>query len=379
MCQSKAQGGQRCAIHMHGSRAVMNVAAKISHAPRQEVTEAFKDLRKEGKGLLPPTPEMIEQFAAQQKFQARYNPQLTKNDSQKIQAQWDEAAQEKPDGATFHAWKNVIGEVARRSRAKLAAIIVSASLAATVAACSGSGGNAPSTPPPSAPPSSTSTVDPSEASIIDYTTNTQNGVVLGDSKQDKYGSYQQVSLSDDAPAVQYDASKYPQDVRDRYTDAGLAQAQATSARFIASQVLDNPAIYENSPANLDAFYAESKDYINVSYQEDWKESVYDESVGGSMDTMPPRVLAQGATPVYAEGEGRFVLSGLSLNSAKAAEDGSGVVLTWDLSWDREYEVENQRIGSRAVGTYSMNIAPEQDGTWKLLGWNMDATATELQK
>lgn len=370
MCQAKSKGGKRCAIHMYGSRAVLNTVVKTTRQDPEQVTEAFKDLRKESKGLPSPTPQMVEEFAMQQKIAAQWSTELSDHDSKIIQRQWSNALEtkERPDGATFHAWRETLAEVGRRSKSKLAAIGVSSALAFTMAACSSGGGDLP------APGPSTNVPEPAPTSIsiIDYSQNEKLGIEAnGAEATDKWGAYNQAQLEEDSPILAGTPEAYEPTATQKYSAEELQEGQKATSRFLVSQLLDNKATLDNTDANRQSYISETQSFVSSDWSGDFTAAVNERS-SAVTDTMADHVIAQGYSPSYVPGEARYAMRDMQLNRAYGG-DGNSVVYEYNVVYDREWHKGEEKISGRASGTYSLSIAKDASGEWKLTGWANQAS------
>lgn len=159
MCQSKAEGGRRCAFHLEQgvSRGMLTYSASVTGLPAQEAKAAYEDLEREGLTAPDPTREEVDAFIEEQMFRVRHEPNLTPARRESVLNRLRAAlGRILPSGATFHAWKNLVAESWSRVRRKAAAAFVVSALAFGVGAC----GNAPATavhdaPDTAAPVSST--------------------------------------------------------------------------------------------------------------------------------------------------------------------------------------------------------------------------------
>ena len=375
MCQSKAQGGKRCANGMLGSRATINTAVQILRQKPEDVKEVFTSLRQEGKSLPAPTQEQIEAFAAQQKFQARWNSELPPAVAERIANQWDEAVNEEPDGGTFHAWKNTFGEVARRARAKLAAMTAITGLSMALASCSGGGTLANTTPDPSIAPST-----PAVTQSADPSSNAALGIDVGTARTDQFGDYNQVALSDDAPVLAYDASKYDDVSKTAYTEEQLADGQEQTARFVAEYIMDNPALYDQSADNLEAYKAETSGFVSDQYVAEWQSDVMAGNNGYATDALAGKLVVSnpGAIPDgYTTGDSRYSMDKFEMSSGSFAPADGAVVYEYSVDYTRAFTAPDERAEVRFTGIYRIGVVPSADGTWKMVGWSQDIHAEKV--
>lgn len=330
---------------------------------KDAVVSKFNTYRTEGKELPAPTAEQVIAFAAQQKVATKWNSDLSPHDSKIIQRQWEKTSQEAtPDGATFHAWQETMREIGKRARVKVAAVGASGMLALTMAACSSGGGNMP---PVEATP--TPTPSPSVISLIDYDTSKANGLVPGEVESDKWGEYAQATLSDDAEVVRtFAKDKYDKHVREKFTEEELMDAQAQTARFIVSQIIDNPTIMDPTPEHKDAYYEESKGAISKQWRDEWKEGI-ESGAASTTDWHATNITESGFTPVYHEGQTRLALGSISVREATVSENGKGLYIAFDVEYDREIDAEGDALRTHHTNQHRFNLALEK-GAWTLTGW-----------
>lgn len=149
MCQSKADGGRRCAFHLEQgvSKAMTSYAAAVTGLPGSQVAEAYASLEREGLAVPTPSREEVDAFLAQQAFQVRYAEDLTESRRRSLLARLQAAlGRITPNGATFHAWKNLVAESFARVRRRAAAAFLAGALTFSVGAC----GNVPEAEAPPA-------------------------------------------------------------------------------------------------------------------------------------------------------------------------------------------------------------------------------------
>jgi len=370
MCQSKAEGGKRCANGMLGSRATINTVVQTLRERPEDVKAVFTELRHEGKNLPKPTPEQVAAFAAQQRFQANWNPELTTSAKERIATQWENAPQDEPDGGTFHAWKNTLGEVARRARAKLAAVTAITGLSMALASCSGGGTLASTTPDPSIAPST-----PAIAQTLNYAENAKVGIVAGQQRTDQFGTYSQVSLSDTAPVLAFDASRYDAASQAAFTSEQLTDAQSATARFVAQSIMDNPAVYDQSAENLAAYSSESTPFVADAQVQEWQSDVLAGGQGVATDAIANRLVLDnpGAKPEgYSAGQSRYLMNKFEVQSVTTNSDKGDIVYTYNVDYDRGFtDVDGSKVDMHMTGTYKIAVAPDANGTWKMTGWGQD--------
>lgn len=153
MCKPKSEGGKRCSFHLSQGVAsgIIAYAAALTGLGRKASQEAFEALRAEGADLPAPSRGEVDAFLEAQQFRVQHEPALTTAKRTSILNRLRAAVGKvTPDGATFHAWKNVVAEAWARTRRRAAAVFLVSGLAFGMGGCATGPSNA--TPPP-APPS----------------------------------------------------------------------------------------------------------------------------------------------------------------------------------------------------------------------------------
>lgn len=138
MCQSKAEGGRRCAFHLEqgvASGMVTYVASVTGLTPAQ-TNAAYEALEREGLTEPDPTRAEVDEFLEKQIFRVRHEPDLTEARRDSIVSRLRAAiGRITPNGATFHAWKTLVAESWSRVRRRAAAAFVVGALTFSVGAC----------------------------------------------------------------------------------------------------------------------------------------------------------------------------------------------------------------------------------------------------
>lgn len=157
MCKSKSEGGKRCSFHLSQAvrGGVIAYAAALTGRSRAETDEAFNDLLAEGANAPAPTQAETNAFLEAEAFRVQHEPTLSDSKRMSIRGRLLAAVDKVlPDGATFHAWKNVVAESWARSRRRAAGVFLISTVAFGVGGCA----TAPSQAAPAAPSASATTV-----------------------------------------------------------------------------------------------------------------------------------------------------------------------------------------------------------------------------
>lgn len=373
MCQ---KAGKRCARHMNGTKAVINVAAALSEQPVEEVSKDFSALRKEAKkvALHPPTANMVREFVALQKSVVR-NSQMSDHQEKIITNQLNKAADERPDGATFVAWKKLTTRsMMKRHLPKVTAIGVSTVLSISLAACNTGGGRI-DPPAPSPTATSTATLTPTPATItgnyMDVTTaNDKLGIDVSDSSvTDKFGSYHPTTLSDDSPLLKEDKSTWGEYARS-YGDDRILAGQELASRFLVEKMLDSAPTVDESKANQDSLYNATKDMVEEDYATEWKKAVY----GNGEDDLPIYdmssrfIIEDGYTPVYPSDNARVRYNDVKLKKVAADKEGY-IGYVYDVNLTRQYLNEkDEPVLFNFTAEYQIVLKDNKDH-FELSGWN----------
>jgi hypothetical protein len=148
MCQSKAEGGRRCAFHLQQgvTSGMTTYVASVTGLSPKEANAAYEALEREGVNKPDPTREEVDEFLEKQVFRVRHEPDLTEKRRESIAARLKAAiGRITPNGATFHAWKNLVAESFSRVRRRAATAFLVGALTMSVGAC-GNTGTADATP-----------------------------------------------------------------------------------------------------------------------------------------------------------------------------------------------------------------------------------------
>jgi hypothetical protein len=150
MCKSKIEGGKRCSFHLTQGvvTGMVAYAVSLTGLSRKDTREAFEDLRAEGAHLPAPSRGEVDSYLTAEAFRVQYEPTLSEPRRTSILGRLRAAiGNVTPDGATFHAWKNVVGEAWARTRRRAAMVFLVSGLAFGAGGCATAPSQA-STPAP---------------------------------------------------------------------------------------------------------------------------------------------------------------------------------------------------------------------------------------
>lgn len=372
-------GNNRCPIHQRGSIATLNTTTQLTGTPRDEATVVFKELAAEGSNLQPPTQEMVLSFAETQRLHAKYNPTLTHAAREKITNQWEQAKEETPSGGTFHAWKNTLSEVVRRQRANIRVIGASIALSAVISGCGGAVNEPAPTPPPTEVSASVTPVDE-----IDYTQNEKFGITLDKTERtDPYGTYQQLTVSDDSPLLQYN-----EDVVEDSTFYAFSQEEIQSAMSVVSPYAvsqqDSTLLWDNTEEGKASWLEENKPRFVEAYQDDVEASILNPEgdayfvTNGNANGWKTEG-DEGTEPIYQDGQPRLAFKDAKLTSISAVVDDKG---TEHLRFNYEFVTQEDIVQTgqgNATGVLtqrdsrSYTVTRDGEGGWSLSGWGENST------
>lgn len=125
MCNAKADGGRRCAIHQPGTLAASRLATRVFGLTPEQVMHTFKALRAEGSNRPAPTHDDYERFKNRIKTLAEsHDDKLTRRDKTSL-TRWlgqDLNDDQMPDAAAFYAMKKLMPRARDKKREFVAVI-----------------------------------------------------------------------------------------------------------------------------------------------------------------------------------------------------------------------------------------------------------------
>lgn len=372
MCQTKAEGGKRCAAHMSGSTATVTMASIIADVEEPVVKKVFTSLRKEGKKLPAPTPEEVYALSENNAMMAKFDPSIPDNRRKKLVEKWENAKSESPDGGTFHAWRHTLAETFRRGRKIISAVGIAGALVFT-SSCASSGALTSSQPTDTAtPPSVSQTATPS-ASPSATPAPLAAGIVAKGVANDGKGEYLQTSISDSDPAMTYNPAIVDDAAKANYSEADIAEAQKTAVRFIAEEAIDSSV---NGGNDVDGWFAAHKDQIlpanqpimlqdmksdkDILARERWIANRPGYSYLHGATT--PRIQSRTITPKQVS----FVQSG----------NLQGIMVDTTASWSMKVTGGSHSGVQSTTAELSFAVAKDVDGKWKIAGYDTNYHTAE---
>lgn len=373
MCQTKAEGGKRCAAHMSGSTATVTMTSIIADVQETIVKNVFTSLRKEGKKLPTPTPEEVYALSENNAMMAKFDPSIPENRRKKLVEKWENAKSESPDGGTFHAWRHTLAETFRRGRKIISAVGIAGALVFT-SSCASSGSLPASGPTDTAtPPSISQTATPS-ASPTATTPALPAGIVAKGVENNGKGTYLQTSISDNDPAMKYNPAITDAAAKANFSESDLADAQKAAVKFIAEEGIDSTL---NGGGNVDIWYKAHKEQIHPSNQaimlgdlKDGKDVVAREQW---MATKP------GYSYVYGNNTPRISARTITPTSIKFVE-GNGLQGVWvntQVNYSMPVTGGTHSGAQSTTATISYAMAKDAaDGKWKIAGYESNFKTAE---
>lgn len=150
MCQSKAEGGRRCAAHLeqYATAGIIDYARITSGLSKAQVKDAYEAaIALADPGETDPTRDEVDTYLHATASQVRNDPAIPPQPKATIVTRlMDAVGRAKPSAATFRAWKSVIVDAWTKVRRQAIAGFAAATVVMSVGAC----GNAPDQPQPDA-------------------------------------------------------------------------------------------------------------------------------------------------------------------------------------------------------------------------------------
>lgn len=373
MCQTKAEGGKRCAAHMSGSTATVTMTSIIADVQEPVVKKVFTALRKEGKKLPAPTPEEVYALSENNAMMAKFDPSIPDNRRKKLVEKWENAKSESPDGGTFHAWRHTLAETFRRGRKIIAATGIAGALIFT-SSCSSSGSLGASGPTDTSSPSSISqTASPSSTHAAVPVL--PAGIVAKGVANDGKGDYVQTSISDTDPAMLYNPAIADSAAKFNFSPTDLADAQKVAVKFIAEEAIDSTL---NGGNDVDSWWAAHKDEIHPANQDIMlKDLKSDQDILARERWM---VKFPGYSYVHGDTTPRVSARTITPTQISYVESPTlkGVTVVANASWSMNVTGggKNGNV-QKSTAKLSFSVAKDPaDGKWKIAGYNTTYNTAE---
>lgn len=393
MCSSIAEGGKRCAVHMHGSRAAVKEAEIYTQEDRGVLSRMFTKLRREGKNLPAPEPEEVQAYADGQRVRARFDSSLSKRDSNTLIRNWTKARDEEPDGGTFHAWKNLRSSAAAQKLRRGVAVLSIGTAVVATGAC-GAQPKQEEAPTPTTTPTAEQTTEAPAPTPEGFTYELPSGFTTGQPAQSIHGEYLPLSLEENSPLLNYSDSVATPEVVSNFDPEDVQEAQQIASTFVVEQGVDSVLVYDYSEENAEAWWNENKDVFHPDYQNDFHSLVTDgskrnplvdnnggDALGPNGERLEGGHWSRG-NPVYETGTVRTGNVSIELVEISSDSNGSYLGFEYDASVSRIIEDPSDLSKGPLVETtdsdFTIYMLPH-NGSWRIAGTNNNfSTQAQVQ-
>lgn len=348
MCQSKAEGGRRCAFHLQQgvTTGMATYVVTVTGLSPKDTNAALEALEREGAHLPAPDRDEVDDFLKKQIFRVRHEPELSEKRRESIANRLKAAiGRITPSGATFHAWKNLVAESFSRVRRRAATAFLVGALTMSVGAC-GNTGNA------SVAPDRAEHVAAAPATPESQYDTTYNDVKPSVSPEAvaKYGEKEAAAGTDTAVTIVEEMA---------FNDANLT-AEAPAGKDKVLSVCD----YMTADAAGDYTRAVNA-YANAAPADRgktagdvWSMTLYDPYTDTNFDGKPVSMASEGPAAVNQK-----------IRSVKTALDDDGrLVVTVKSSADLRIDIANDPHLFHIDRDTTYYMVKTGDG-WKIDGWN----------
>lgn len=348
MCKSIAEGGERCSFHLSQGvqTGVTSYAAALTGVPQAEARDAYASLLEEGAGAPEPSREDVDGFLTKEVFRVRHEPTLTEPKRKSILGRLQAAiGKVTPDGATFHAWKNVVAEAWARSRRRAAAVFMVSGLAFGLGGCAT--GPSQASPAVTSGPVATASVTP--------------GTVVQGTK----------------PVV--DKETFTGSAVKKFGQAEVQDAYKAAAEFTVNNTMA-PRTADKSPADLTL---KDFDGVRASLTPSARKS-FDKSFAGR-DQETQNMVNVSALAYYGLNDEGFnvrddyPVTDLRVTNSKAEADGARIKMTSDVTCTGHYTgPKGEKVKSGCNKTLTLWMIKDAKGAWKIDGWQANFAGTLTQ-
>lgn len=380
MCNTLAEGGKRCAVHMRGSRASIKEAEVYTRQDKGLLSKMFTALRKEGKNLSAPSPEEVRDFADGQRVRARFDKELGNRDRNTLIRNWSAARDENPDGGTFHAWKNLRSEATRRARRGIATISIIGTTAIT-GACGSQPPSVEETPAPS-PTATEQETEPTVALPDSISYELPEGFTTGESISTSHGDYIPIQLGEDSPLRTYNPDIANADAKANYSSEDIEEAQNVASEFVINEGIDSPLVYDYSVEASNEWWNNNSDYFHPYNTQTFHDGIVNVSERSPLiDTNSGQAVMEGdevisgtwmrGEPVL-NGEVRTGNLSAELTSIEGYNNSEHLTFSYDVSLQRAITDPLGREEGILVENndhnFILHMLPSGSG-WKIAGTN----------
>jgi hypothetical protein len=260
-------------------------------------------------------------------------------------------------------------------------------LALALGACGGPGSAAAGADPTGAGLTAAATPSPTEEPGVArlrqtiQEVNAAKGIVLsGTTSTDAYGTYRQITLTDDSPLLAIDPAVVSTEVSDRLTPDQLAAAHEFALRYLVSEGLDSTLAFSSLPDERRSWYATHRTAFLSSIQQDVTDELEspEQRLGVVLGDGDDFNRKHGLVPFeYADDRARVRVDALTLVEVSWFADDAAVQFDWDVEWSQPYTVpaEDKDWWHDASGSVSLAVQSADDGTVFFSGWLTDWSGT----
>lgn len=344
MCKPKSEGGKRCSFHLSQgvTGGVTAYAASMTGLSRDETKQAFEALQAEGAHLPAPEQPEVDGFLVAESFRVQHEPSLTEAKRTSILNRLRSAiGKVTPDGATFHAWKNVVAEAWARSRRRAVGVFLISGLAFGVGGCA-TGPSQASTPAPSGPVA-TASVTPGQST---------SAVVKAAAPTIEKGTFT-------GPAVA------------EYGKANVDAAYETMAEFAAENAVNSKVINTPRTQVKAADLASVKSMMTPSAAKSWDQNAANPADQQSLVNMSG-VVTYGVNGSGTSTRTDVTQPSVKISDGKASLDADGrLQLTFEVGHDLRVNVaggQYKKFNFDRTMTYWLVKGTTKDKPWLIDGW-----------
>lgn len=365
MSKCRAKNPQKCYYHSAMGRFVFRLAKVKTQASDEQIKKTMSELNKEGKNLPAPNQQDVANWIDGRELATQFDPDLDKKERE-IQMNYLKQAREDVtegvSGARFHMWKNLVGRLKKNVGRKVAALAIGGALIVGLGACSSNGGTIQET----AKPSSTSSASASP---------TKSAGVYGDSVDlrevtDKYGKYEQTTISPKASAMKLNDSVVTPGAKSTWSNQELTSAQQFVAKFVAEEGVDSTAV-DNADA-WDAWKTTNKKYFEDSqYASMMAANATGKDRPAVIGNDPKNVSGVAYNPVFSrDGKARVEDSSFKVTAVDGGTDQVGKYVDVKMKANVKYSLTNKEAMAY-LKTINQDLiasdALKKDGntTWKV--------------
>lgn len=192
--------------------------------------------------------------------------------------------------------------------------------------------------------------------------------------------YLSSTISDDDPAMQFDADDVSDVAAGAYSEDEVAEAQAFIVRFIAEHHLDTPLLNASGEDGVEWFEAR-KDALDPEQWDDFREPLSQPGVGG---VIPDYQWLEGETVLdveYSQETPRVIDRKIELDEIDLSASGDALLFEFDLEGriaGTEVGGESRELFLFIEGDASFALLPSESG-WMIVDFTNDMHAQTQSK